>query len=83
MQLYSEIDTAEVDEFYRKIALNVKKHRLEKNISQMELALSMGHKSVSSIGKIEAGLENKHYNIENLYKIAKILDVDICNFFKN
>jgi transcriptional regulator with XRE-family HTH domain len=81
MQLYSEIDTAEVDEFYRRIALNVKKYRLQKNISQMELALSMGHKSVSTIGKIEAGLENKHYNIENLYKISRILDVDICEFF--
>lgn len=82
MQLYLEIDTTEVDEFYRRIALNVKKFRLEKNVSQMELALSIGHKSVSFIGKIEAGLENKHYNIENLYKIAKILDVDICEFFR-
>jgi len=32
-------------------------------------------------GKIEAGLEDKHYNIEHLYKIAKALDVDICEFF--
>jgi len=45
------------------------------------LTLTIGHKSMSTIGKIEAGLEDKHYNIEHLYKIAKALDVEICEFF--
>ena len=36
---------------------------------------------MSTIGKIEAGLENKHYNVEQLYKIAKAMEVDICEFF--
>jgi len=36
---------------------------------------------MSTIGKIEAGLEDKHYNVEQLYKIAKALDVNICEFF--
>ena len=47
----------------------------------MDLALTIGHKSVSTIGKIEAGLENKHYNLEHLYKISKALQVDIKEFF--
>lgn len=81
MQLYLEIDEKEIAELYRNIALNVKKRRLEKNISQIELALTIGHKSVSTIGKIEAGLENKHYNIETLYKISKVLNINICEFF--
>ncbi|UCN01580.1 helix-turn-helix transcriptional regulator [Sulfurimonas sp. SWIR-19] len=61
---------------------NVKKARKEKGVSQLNLAHMIGHKSVSTIAKIEAGLENKHYNIEQLYKIAKILDIkitDLCS----
>lgn len=81
MQLFTEIDTEEIEAFHRKIAENVKKLRQKKGITQTDLALSIGHKSVSTIGKIEAGLENKHYNIEQLYKIAKILEVDIKDFF--
>jgi len=51
-------------------------------VSQLNLAHMIGHKSVSTIAKIEAGLEDKHYNIEQLYKIAKILDIkitDLCS----
>jgi len=36
---------------------------------------------MSTIGKIEAGLENKHYNIEQLFKISKALNVSIKDFF--
>ena len=82
MLLHTEIDQNEINDFYKKVTFNVKRIRQDKNITQTDLALSIGHKSVSTIGKIEAGLENKHYNIEQLYKIAFILKVDICEFFK-
>ena len=78
---YIEYTNEEIQEFHKKIAANIRKIRKEKGISQLDLALTIGHKSMSTIGKIEAGLENKHYNIEHLYKIAKALDVDICEFF--
>lgn len=81
LQLYLDIDSKEIDDLYQRIARNVKKNRLKRNITQSELAFSIGYKSVSTIGKIEAGLENKHYNIENLYKIANVLDMDISEFF--
>jgi len=71
----------EIKKFHNLITSNIRNIRKKKKITQLELALSIGHKSVSTIGKIEASLENKHYNIEQLYKIAKILDVDICEFF--
>jgi transcriptional regulator with XRE-family HTH domain len=71
----------EIQKFHQKIASNIRKIRNEKSITQLDLALTIGHKSMSTIGKIEAGLEDKHYNIEHLYKIAKALDVDICEFF--
>lgn len=77
-----EYTDEETQEFHQKIAQTIKKIRKEKGITQLDLALTIGHKSMSTIGKIEAGLEDKHYNIEHLYKIAKALDVDICEFFK-
>lgn len=61
---------------------NVRDIRKEKGISQLDLAHLIGHKSVSTIAKIESGHESKHYNLEHLYKIAKVLDVDICDLIK-
>jgi len=79
---YLEFTDEEVKKFHRIISDNIKKIRKEKNITQLDLALTIGHKSMSTIGKIEAGLEDKHYNVEQLYKISKALNMDICEFFK-
>ncbi|PLY12950.1 helix-turn-helix transcriptional regulator [Sulfurimonas crateris] len=81
MENLQEISQDEIQELHRKIADNVKAIRKQKNISQLNLAHSIGHKTVSTIAKIEAGHENKHYNIEQLYKIANVLQVDIRDFF--
>ena len=78
-----EYTDEEIRKFHQKIATNIRKIRKEKGITQLDLALTIGHKSMSTIGKIEAGLEDKHYNIEHLYKIAKALDVEICVFFES
>jgi len=79
---YLELSNENIRQYHVLIANNVKIIRKIKKITQLDLALSIGHKSMSSIGKIEAGLENKHYNIEQLYKISKVLEVDICEFFQ-
>ena len=78
---YLEFTDDEIKQFHHHISENIKRIRKEKNITQLDLALTIGHKSMSTIGKIEAGLEDKHYNVEQLYKIAKALDVQICDFF--
>ena len=77
-----EYTDEEIQQFHQKIASNIRKIRNDKGITQLDLALTIGHKSMSTIGKIEAGLEDKHYNIEHLYKIAKALDVEICEFLQ-
>lgn len=77
-----ELTDKDVVKFHSLITNNIKKIRKSKNITQLDLALTIGHKSMSTIGKIEAGLENKHYNVEQLYKISKVLEVNICDFFK-
>ena len=78
---YIEFTEEEIKKFHNLISNNVKRIRKYKKITQLDLALTIGHKSMSTIGKIEAGLENKHYNIEQLYKISKVLEVNICEFF--
>ena len=49
--------------------------------TQEELALNIGHSSASMISKIEANLENKHYNIKQLYLISKVLNVPFSKLF--
>jgi hypothetical protein len=39
--------------------------------------MSMGYKSVSIVSMPEVVARNKHFNIEHLLKISKILDVEI------
>jgi len=77
------IDDEKMKEIYKKIGLNVKKIRNTKNISQLALSLAIGHKAVGTISMAELYTNNKHFNIEHLVKIANVLDVDICEFFKD
>lgn len=76
------IEKEEIEDLYRLIGKNVKRIREEKGKSQLDLALSIGHSSAGFIGKAEICIHNKHFNIEHLYKISKVLEIDICEFLK-
>jgi len=67
---------------YEQIGANVKRLREERNITQLELSHAIGHKSVSVVSCAEICHKNYHFNIEHLSKIAYVLEVDICEFFK-
>lgn len=77
-----KIDEEKMLEIYKKIGENVKKIRSDKKISQLKLSLAIGHNSVSTISVCELCINNKHFNIEHLVKIADVLEVDICEFFE-
>ncbi len=68
---------------YKTIGLNVKKIIEAKGISQLNLAMSIGHKSVGVISDCEIYLQNKHFNIEQLIKITDVLDANIKDLFEN
>ena len=72
----------ELEAFYKKIGANVKRIRKEKDITQMQLALAINHNSVGHIAKAELCKYGKHFNLEQLYKIANILDVGIIEFLE-
>ncbi|MGJ0331227.1 helix-turn-helix domain-containing protein [Aliarcobacter cryaerophilus] len=71
-----------INNFHKIIGQNVKRIRKEKRISQLDLAHKIGHKSVSIISCVEINHKNNHFNIEHLLKIAYVLEVDVCEFFK-
>lgn len=76
-----DINDSDIIALYKTIGANVKKARLAKGITQLDLALALGYKSVSSIAKAESLIENKHFNIAQLYKISKALDIDLGTLF--
>lgn len=82
MNLKTEISEKEIESFYKLIGQNVKTIRQQKGMSQLKLAVEMGFNSVSSVAKAETGIENKHFNLEHIYKISKILEVDPCAFLQ-
>ena len=71
-----------IEERHKQIGNKVAKLRKEKGMSQLELSLKVGHKSVSIVASAERYYRGSHFNLEHLLKIAQILEVDICEFFK-
>ncbi len=76
-----QFSNKEISDIYKNIGQKVKELREQKNVTQLELSLEMGYKSVSLVSAAELCNDGKHFNIEHLYKIAKILDEDIVYFF--
>lgn len=73
----------EIQDIYKLIGENVKYHRMRKGMSQLALSYEMGYKSVSLVSAAELCNDGKHFNIEHLYKISKILDIPISKFFES
>jgi transcriptional regulator with XRE-family HTH domain len=75
----SKFTKNEIDEFHIEIGKRVKEERNKKGMTQLELSLSMGYKSVSLVSAAEVASDGKHFNLEHLYKISKVLDISIHN----
>ena len=67
---------AKIDQF---VINMVKEKRLDKNISQADLAYELGI-SVGFIGKIESTKYPSHYNVKHLNQLAKILECSPQDF---
>ncbi len=78
----TSIDDLKMIKIYKNIGMNVKRLRQEKKVSQLALSLAIGHKAVGTVSMAELCTNNKHFNIEHLVKIADVLEVNVCEFFK-
>lgn len=76
-----EVTALEIDTMYRTIGANVMRIRKQKGLSQLDLALAMGLKSVGLVSVTELYHNRKHFNLEHLYKISVVLDIPIAQFF--
>lgn len=73
----------ELEEFHGLVSKNVRDARKRKEISQLDLAIELGLKNSSFISHAENTKRTRHnYSLEHLYKISKILEIDICELLK-
>ena len=76
------VSEEEIDLFYKNICKNVKRIRKEKNMSQLEVALSIGQKSSGFYSHLENYKHKKHFNLTHLLKLSVLFEVDIYEFLK-
>ncbi|MBR6952805.1 MAG: helix-turn-helix transcriptional regulator [Campylobacter sp.] len=77
------ITDEQMEQIYKTIGENVKRIRTQKGVSQLSLAMAIGHKAVGTISMAELDINKKHFNIEHLVKIAYVLEVEVSDFFKS
>lgn len=81
MLILNDYLDSEANEFLDLISTNVINIRKQKGYSQLKLATEMGYSSASYVGRMEIRKNNEHFNLIHLFKISKILDVQISDFF--
>ena len=70
----------EVSDLHKRIGAKVQELRMAKGLTQWTLADAIGHSSTTIISQAEIG-SKKHFNIEQLYKISKVLECNMTDFF--
>jgi len=80
--IFPTIDKSKIAEFHKQVGINVKKAREEKRMSQLELAILIGHRSPSFISNCENNKNGEHFNLEHLFLISDVLEVEVCELLK-
>jgi len=78
----SDISEKEIETFYKTVSDNVKARRMALNMSQLDLALKLGIKSVAFYSNCENLRYGKHFNLEHVYKLAKALEINMCELLQ-
>ena len=76
MKEFSDVTKEDINKQYKLISMNIKRCRIEKNFTQENLAFATFYTNAESFKR------DKHFNLEHIIKISKILDVNIEEFFK-
>ena len=76
------VSQAEIDEFFHTISFNVKRLRKERGLSQLEVALSIGQRAVGFYASTENYKHGKHFNLFHLFKLSRLFEVSMSEFFK-
>ena len=72
----------QVDIFYKNVALNVKKKRIENNKTQLNIAYNaLSYDTDSYYSQLENSKNEKHFNLKQLFLISEYLNCSIKDFF--
>lgn len=82
MKDFSDVSSDYIEKYYNIISKNIKRYRIEKKVTQEQLALSMGFTTATFYTNAESLKRGKHFNLEHIIKISKILNVELEYFFK-
>ncbi|MBE0496065.1 MAG: helix-turn-helix transcriptional regulator [Campylobacterales bacterium] len=82
LKIVTSASEEEVAQFYQCVGKNVKRLRKKLGISQLELALLIGHGSAAFLANSENCARGQHFNLEHLFKISKVMEVNMGEFFK-
>jgi transcriptional regulator with XRE-family HTH domain len=78
---FSNATDKEIEHFYKEISQKVKHLRTQANMTQLDLSLEIGIKSVAFYSNCENNRYGKHFNLEHIYKIAKVFNTPLSVFF--
>ena len=75
---FAELDVGHI---YKLVGKNIKKYRKAKKMTSAELAEKINF-SHGFLRQIESGSSGITFSLTFLYKVSKVLEVNIDNFFK-
>ena len=78
---FSNKSEEEIAEFHELVAKNVKRIRLERKKTAMDISLDLGFRSGSFIASAESSKNGKKFSLEQLFKLSGALNVPIEDFF--
>ncbi len=70
----------DIQEVLDYITFRVKEERKKRKVSQLKLALILGHNSTSYVARIELRQKGNNYNLTHLYTIAKEFGMEMGDF---
>ena len=74
--------SSNIQDIYLIVSKNIKKSRLQNNMTQKDLAIKSGY-SYAYIRRVEAPKCSKNFSIQTIYNISKALNTDIKNLFED
>ena len=78
---YEEVLELEAEAFLDMISKNVERIRESKSITKLDVSRELGFMYPDHYSRMELRSNRKHFNLKHLYKLSKILDVEVSEFF--
>jgi len=75
-----ELFEQEAEAFLDTISKNVERIREAKGMTKLDVSRELGFMAPDHYSRMELRANGKHFNLKHLYKLSKILDVELNEF---